>query len=106
MKKKSHPTLTKAKIVELIYESLGFSKKEAYDLLDMFFQIVKQKLKKGESVKISKFGSFIVREKKARLGRNPQTGERITISSRRVLTFRPSPVLKSQVSKKRRSHVK
>ena len=77
-----------------VYERIGFSKKEATDLVDLVFDLLKDKLIEGEKVKISGFGNFVVRGKHERPGRNPQTGEQIMISARRVLSFRPSQVLK------------
>jgi integration host factor subunit alpha len=88
-------TVTKADIIEKVYEKIGFSKKEASELVEMVFGELKGSLCSGSKVKISGFGNFLVREKKSRIGRNPQTGEQITISARRVLTFRPSQVLKA-----------
>ncbi len=88
-------TMTKADIVEKVYSKLGFSKKESSELVEMVFNILKDTLEKGEKVKISGFGNFMVRDKKERIGRNPQTGSQIKISARRVLTFRPSQVLKA-----------
>jgi integration host factor subunit alpha len=88
-------TVTKADIVEQVYEKMGFSKKEATDLVEMVFDSLKGVLISGEKVKISGFGNFVVRGKKERVGRNPQTGSQIKISARRVLTFRPSQVLKA-----------
>lgn len=88
-------TVTKADIVENVYQKIGFSKKEASELVEMVFDQLKAKLCEGEKVKISGFGNFIVRDKKERVGRNPQTGAQIKISARRVLTFRPSQVLKA-----------
>lgn len=88
--------MTKADIIEAVYEKVGgFSKKEAAEIVETVFNVVKETLERGEKIKISGFGNFIVREKKARIGRNPQTGEEITISARRVLTFKPSQVLKN-----------
>jgi integration host factor subunit alpha len=88
--------MTKADIIEAVYEKVGgFSKKEAAEIVESVFNQVKETLERGEKIKISGFGNFIVREKKARIGRNPQTGEEITISARRVLTFKPSQVLKN-----------
>lgn len=87
--------MTKADIIEAVYEKVGgFSKKEAAEIVESVFGQIKDTLERGEKIKISGFGNFIVREKKARIGRNPQTGEEITISARRVLTFKPSQVLK------------
>lgn len=87
--------MTKADIVERVYQKLGFSKKEASELVELVFNSLKNTLQEGEKVKISGFGNFIVRDKKERVGRNPQTGDQIKISARRVLTFRPSQVLKA-----------
>lgn len=90
--------LTKADLVEAIYEKIGFSKKEAQDLVELVFKIIKDTLSQGEKVKISGFGNFVLRDKNSRTGRNPQTGEAIQISKRRVLTFKPSQVLKEEVN--------
>ncbi|MFT5443086.1 MAG: integration host factor subunit alpha [Myxococcota bacterium] len=87
--------MTKAEIVEQIYERVGFSKKEAAELVEKVFDIMKETLAEGEKVKISGFGNFVVREKNARKGRNPQTGQEILLEARRVLTFKPSLVLKN-----------
>ena len=92
-------TMTKADIVESIYEKVGgFSKKEAAEIIETVFDTIKETLERGEKIKISGFGNFVVREKKSRIGRNPQTGDEITISARRVLTFKPSQVLKSSLN--------
>lgn len=91
-------TLTKAELIESVYEKVGFSKKEAADLVELVFESMKEELCKGGSIKISGFGKFRVRAKKARMGRNPQTGESMEISARRVLTFRPSQVLKNDLN--------
>ena len=86
--------MTKADMVDVVYEKVGgFSKKEAADIVETVFETVKKTLEKGEKIKISGFGNFVVRDKKARAGRNPQTGKEITISARRVLTFKPSLLL-------------
>src|SRR5690606_34763771 len=90
--------MTKADIVEALYEKIGFSKKEAADLVELVFNTIKDTLSKGSKIKISGFGNFVVREKRARVGRNPQTGESIEITARRVLTFRPSQVLRAEVN--------
>ncbi|RME43512.1 MAG: integration host factor subunit alpha [Deltaproteobacteria bacterium] len=90
--------MTKADIVESIYEKLGFTKKESAQIVDTVFEILKQRLEAGEKIKISGFGNFVVREKRPRIGRNPQTGEPIEISARRVLTFKPSQVLCAQMN--------
>ena len=87
--------MTKAEIVQAVYTRLGgFSKKESADLIDLVFETMKETLGRGEKIKISGFGNFVVRAKKERMGRNPQTGSPIPISARRVLTFKPSQVLK------------
>jgi integration host factor subunit alpha len=91
-------TVTKADIIESVYEKVGFSKKEAAEIVEMVFDTIKETLERGEKIKISGFGNFIVRDKKSRVGRNPQTGEEIEISARRVLTFRPSQVLKNALN--------
>lgn len=91
-------TVTKADIVEKVYQKIGFSKKEASELVEMVFTTLKDVLETGEKVKISGFGNFVVRGKNERVGRNPQTGEQIKISARRVLTFRPSQVLKAMLN--------
>lgn len=91
-------SLTKADIVERVYKEAGFSKKEAADLVDLVFKIIKDTLSKGEKVKISGFGNFSIRDKSTRVGRNPQTGEAMEITARRVLTFKPSQVLKEDVT--------
>ncbi|MEA2109348.1 MAG: integration host factor subunit alpha [Pseudomonadota bacterium] len=90
--------MTKADIVETIYEKVGLSKRESAKIVDMIFDIIKGKLENGENVKVSGFGSFAVRNKNARRGRNPQTGEEITISARRVLSFKPSNVLRKHIN--------
>jgi integration host factor subunit alpha len=89
--------MTKADLVELIYERIGLSKKEAGEIVEAVFAIIKNQLRDGEKVKISGFGTFVVNHKHARRGRNPQTGEPITIDSRSVLTFKPSQLLKERV---------
>lgn len=91
-------SLTKADIVERVYKEAGFSKKEAADMIDLVFTIIKDTLSRGEKVKISGFGNFSIRDKATRVGRNPQTGEAMPISARRVLTFKPSQVLKEDVT--------
>ncbi len=99
-------TVTKADIVEKVYETIGFSKKEASELVELVFNELKHTLQNGEKVKISGFGNFVVRGKNERIGRNPQTGEQIKISARRVLTFRPSQVLKAMLNGEDYAHLK
>ena len=74
--------MTKAELVEEVYEAVGFSKKDSASLVDLVFETIKETLEEGEKLKVSGFGNFMVREKKARIGRNPQTGEEIEISAR------------------------
>ena len=90
--------MTKADIIEAIHQKVGYSKKEAADLVELIFDTIKETLSKGEKIKISGFGNFVIRDKKPRTGRNPQTGQAIEISARRVLTFKPSQVLRSEVN--------
>ena len=91
--------MTKADIVEAVYHKLGgFSKREAAEIVELVFETLKETLANGEKVKVSGFGNFVVRGKKARMGRNPQTDEPIMISERRVLTFKPSQVLKQTLN--------
>ncbi len=90
--------MTKADIIESVYEKVGFSKKDSAEIVELVFDTVKETLERGDKIKISGFGNFQVRHKKARIGRNPQTGKEIEISARRVLTFRPSQVLKSALN--------
>jgi integration host factor subunit alpha len=90
--------MTKLEIVTNLYEKLGFSRRECANIVDTFFDTIKKTLAEGENVKISGFGNFIVKQKKARRGRNPQTGEEIEISERKVLNFRLSQVLKDEIN--------
>jgi integration host factor subunit alpha len=88
-------TMTKADIVQAVYSRLGgFSKKESADLVDLVFETMKETLGRGEKIKISGFGNFVLRDKRQRQGRNPQTGDPITITERRVLNFKASQLLK------------
>ena len=93
--------MTKADIIAQVYEKLGFSKSESSTTVEHFFEIVKSCLSSGENVKISGLGNLIVRKKKGRKGRNPQTGEEIEIAPRTVLTFRLSQVLKEELNGRR-----
>ncbi|HTY56326.1 MAG TPA: integration host factor subunit alpha [Candidatus Binataceae bacterium] len=92
--------LTKAQLVDLIYDRVQCSKKEASDSVELVFEIIKETLRRGGRVKVSGFGSFVVCAKRARLGRNPQTGTPITIKPRRILSFKASHVLKNQVNQR------
>lgn len=92
-------TTTKSDLADSVYDSVGgFSKRECTDLVDSFFEVMKDTLATGEKIKLSGFGNFEVRYKKPRLGRNPLTGEEIMISARHVVTFKASPVLKDFVN--------
>ncbi len=89
--------LTKADMAEYLFEELGLNKREAKDMVEMFFEEIRQALEDGRQVKMSGFGNFDLREKKQRPGRNPKTGEEIPITARRVVTFRPGQKLKARV---------
>src|SRR3954453_2076900 len=93
--------MTKAEIVQALYAKVGgFSKKESADIVDMVFEMMKETLGRGEKIKISGFGNFVLRDKRQRPGRNPQTGDPIKISERRVLTFKASQILKQALNAK------
>lgn len=89
--------MTKADIVSEVYERVGLSKKEATEIVETVLDTIKDTLKGGETVKIAGFGNFVIREKGARKGRNPKTGENIEITPRRVVTFKPSMIFKDFV---------
>lgn len=89
--------LTKAAMAERLFEELGLNKREAKEMVDLFFEEVRTALEKGEQVKLSGFGNFDLRTKKERPGRNPKTGEEIPITARRVVTFRPGQKLRARV---------
>lgn len=93
--------MTKADLVEDIYLKTGFSKKESAEIVEMVFDLMKTTLESGEKIKLAGFGNFVVKEKSTRKGRNPQTGDEIEICSRRILTFKPSQVLKAAINEKR-----
>ncbi len=90
-------TVTRAQLSEAVYQEVGLSRNESAQLVEAVLEHIVGSLVGGESVKISSFGSFVVRHKGGRMGRNPKTGEEVPISPRRVLVFRPSHVLKDQV---------
>ncbi|HAD03129.1 MAG: integration host factor subunit alpha [Desulfuromonadales bacterium GWD2_61_12] len=90
--------MTKADLVENVYLKTGFSKKESADIVEMVFDLMKSTLENGEKIKIAGFGNFVVKDKATRRGRNPQTGDEIKITSRRILTFKPSQVLKGAIN--------
>ncbi len=89
--------LTKADMAERLYEELGLNKREAKELVELFFEEVRLALEAGDQVKLSGFGNFDLRNKNERPGRNPKTGEEIPITARRVVTFRPGQKLKARV---------
>lgn len=90
--------MTKADLIENVYLTTGFSKKESAEIVEMVFDLMKTTLEDGEKIKIAGFGNFVVKEKAARRGRNPQTGGEIEISARKILTFKPSQVLKAAIN--------
>ncbi len=89
--------LTKSEMADRLYEELGLNKREAKEIVELFFQEITECLVHNEQVKLSGFGNFELRDKRERPGRNPKTGEEIPISARRVVTFRPGQKLKVQV---------
>jgi integration host factor subunit alpha len=89
--------LTKADMAAKLFDELGLNMREAKEMVEMFFEEVRQSLEQGRQVKLSGFGNFDLREKKQRPGRNPKTGKEIPISARRVVTFRPGQKLKARV---------
>jgi len=89
--------LTKAEIAERLFDEMGLNKREAKELVEQFFEEIRQSLESNEQVKLSGFGNFDLRDKRQRPGRNPKTGEEIPIQARRVVTFRPGQKLKSRV---------
>ncbi len=91
--------MTKADLVENIFEKIGLSKKEAQEIIEILFETMKQTFVEGESVKLSGFGTFNVRKKMSRRGRNPKTGDDLEITPRRVITFRASNQLKALMEK-------
>ena len=90
-------TLTKADFAESLFDGIGLNKREAKDMVELFFEEIKSSLEQGKQVKISGFGKFELRDKTSRPGRNPKTGEEIPITARRVVTFRSGQKLKARV---------
>ena len=90
--------MTKADLIDAICKENGFSKRESAKITETLFDIIKETLENGENVKLSGFGSFNIQHKRARRGRNPQTGEPMTISARRILSFKPSNVLREKLN--------
>jgi len=97
----SNRTITRAQLSEAVYQEVGLSRNESADLLESVLSMMSDALSSGETVKISSFGSFSVRQKGQRIGRNPKTGEEVPILPRKVLVFRPSQVMKARINAKR-----
>jgi integration host factor subunit alpha len=91
------PALTKAQMADRLFDELGLNKREAKEIVEMFFDEIRSSLERNEQVKLSGYGNFELRDKGQRPGRNPKTGEEIPISARRVVTFRPGQKLKARV---------
>ena len=91
-------TITRADVAETIYEEIGLSRKDSTDILDMILDEIVQDLTNGNDVKLSSFGTFSLRDKKARAGRNPKTGVEAVISSRRVISFKPSQTMRKIIN--------
>ncbi|MDC0088544.1 integration host factor subunit alpha [Porticoccaceae bacterium] len=89
--------LTKADLAEMLFDELGLNKREAKEIVEMFYSEISQALENNDPVKLSGFGNFELRDKNSRPGRNPKTGEEIPISARRVVTFKPGQKLKARV---------
>lgn len=94
------PTLTKAELAEMLFEQVGLNKRESKDMVEAFFDVIREALEQGDSVKLSGFGNFQLRDKPQRPGRNPKTGEVIPITARRVVTFHASQKLKALVEER------
>lgn len=98
MKSKEATTLTRAEIAERLVQNVGLTRQESSDILERVIELISKDLSQGNTVKLARFGNFVPLEKNPRVGRNPKTGEDAEISARRVITFRPSPMLKSSVN--------
>ena len=90
-------TITKDSLVEMVHNEIGLNKRDAKELIESFFEQIKKSLEEGNDIKLSGFGNFNLRDKAPRPGRNPKTGEEVTISSRRVVTFKSGLKLKSKL---------
>lgn len=90
-------TITKDSLVEMVHNEIGLNKREAKELIESFFEQIKKSLEDGNDIKLSGFGNFTLRDKSSRPGRNPKTGEEVTISQRRVVTFKSGLKLKSKL---------
>ncbi len=95
--------ITKAELASIVSHQCSFSRQESVQIVEQVFRILKETLEKGEMVKISGFGNFVTREKRPRKGRNPKSGEKIMISGRRVLKFKPSAILRKAVNQESQS---
>ena len=102
---KMDKTTTRSTLSEAVFKNVGLSRNESANLVDSVFSEILTSLIKGDDVKISSFGTFIVRDKKERIGRNPKTGEEVPITARSVVTFRASNVLKSKVNSKNKINI-
>ena len=91
-------TITRADLSEAVYQQLGLSRTESSELVEMVLQEISQAITRGEVVKLSSFGSFVVRSKGERVGRNPKTGIEVPITPRRVMVFKPSNILKGRIN--------
>lgn len=94
----SHKALTRADLAAIVYEMLGTSKQDSIDIVSSLIEEISLALEQGDAVKISSFGSFLLRDKAERMGRNPKTGAEFAISPRRVVSFKPSSVLKKKLN--------
>ena len=92
-------TVTKADLANTLFEQLGLNKREAKEFVELFFETIRESLENGESVKLSGFGSFSVRDKRSRPGRNPKTGEDVPVTPRRVVTYKASQKVKDRIAK-------
>lgn len=93
-------TITRSDVAEMLYQEIGLSRKVSEQILDMILDEISQELAKGNSVKISSFGTFLVRNKNPRIGRNPKTGVDAVISARKVISFKPSQIMRAAINQK------
>lgn len=98
LKEKEMKTITRADVAETIYEEVGLSRKDSTDILDMILDEIVQELVRGKDVKLSSFGTFMLRSKKERAGRNPKTGVAAVITPRRVISFKPSQTMRKNIN--------
>jgi integration host factor subunit alpha len=90
--------VTKAEIVEIVQSSVDLPKKDAIEMVDSVFEMIRESLEKGEGIKLPGFGNFVIQKKRERIGRNPKTGEKMAITARKVVTFKPSTILRDRVN--------